>query len=152
MTQFVGDVFNHSLAFIGQCFGSRVEDKVKDVENFLWTAQRVVFAAGFFFLMQGVQPQLSSMTLSFICSAVFVLFPEICFGLGCSLFYRAVPQFLAVATYAKPEVLIVHGTINVISGLVAFTWFEKNYQKDHFFNDAFKEIAKYCAPWVAGAI
>ena len=151
MTQAVGLFTQH--AFAKQCFGSGdVRTKNGDIENFLWTAQRVVFAVGLFFMMRAIQPELSSMTLSMVCNAICFAIPEASLGVGSFLLYRSAHQFFAAATYARPEVLILHGTVNLISGIIALRWFDKNLKKDHLLNEAFSSIAKTLAPKVARSI
>jgi len=153
MTQTVGLFTQHAFAFAKQCFGSGdLRAKNSDIENFLWTAQRVVFAVGLFFVMRGIQPELSSLTLSLICNAICFTIPEASLGVGSFLLYRSAHQFFAAATYARPEVLILHGTVNLISGIIALRWFDKNLNKDHLLNEAFSNIAKTLAPKVARSI
>lgn len=153
MTQAVGLFTQHAFAFAKQCFGSGdVRTKNGDIENFLWTAQRVFFAVGLFFMMRAIQPQLSSLTLSMVCNAICFAIPEASLGVGSFLLYRSAHQFFAAATYARPEVLILHGTVNFISGIIALRWFDKNLNKDHLLNDAFLRLAKTLAPRFAKSI
>lgn len=153
MTQAVGLFTQHTFAFAKQCFGSGdLRAKNSDIENFLWTVQRVVFAVGLFFLMRAIQPELSSMTLSMVCNVICFAMPEASLGVGSFLLYRSAHQFFAGATYARPEVLILHGTVNLISGIIALRWFDRNLNKDHLLNEAFSSIAKALAPKVARSI
>jgi hypothetical protein len=153
MAQAVGLFAQHTFAFAKQCLGSGdVRKKNTDVENFLWTAQRVVFAVGFFFLMRAIKPHLSSMELSLLCNITCFFIPEASLGIGSFLVYRSAHQFFAAASYARPEVLMLHGTINLISGMIALKWFDKNLKDDHFMNDAFSTVAKTLAPRIARSI
>jgi hypothetical protein len=151
MTQSLSHFGEHALAFTRLCLhGTSNYNLAKNKSrDFVWTLQRVAFAAGVFFAMQAVQPLVPVYAMVLLCNAAYYAFPEASLGMGAYLFYRGGLQLMAAAGTASPEIVIMIGSINLISGIVAWKWYDKHFLNDNFFNDLFIRNAEYIAPIAA---
>lgn len=151
MTQSLAIFGQHAVTFTRRCIeGSDDFKKVRaEAGNFIWTAQRVVFAVGVFFAMRATAPYFTLPVACLLANAVYYTAPETSLGMGAYLFYRAGLQFLAASAASSPEILAMYGTVNLISGLIAWKWYDKNLRQDNLINGSFIRVSDYLSPIVA---
>ncbi len=134
----------HTWAFAQQCLGADLNNKEKDVKNFIGTAARVAFAVAVFFTVRAAMPLFSPSELSVLFSLVLIPVPEVGLGLGAYLLSLAARQFLA----ASSGELVLYGAINVISVLAAWMWYDHNYEQPSFVSRRFDWLAEKVFPYV----
>src|SRR5271169_6783408 len=96
MTQSLTHFGEHTVAFARLCFqGTNNYNLAKNKSrDFVWTLQRVGFAAGVFFAMQAVQPLVPVYAMLLLCNVVYYAFPAASLGLGVYLFYSGGLQLM----------------------------------------------------------
>lgn len=144
--QFVGYTQKFAQLYLGE-----PKDAAQHTTNFLWAAQRVIFAVGVFFAMREIQTHLSPLAMTAFTNGLCLAFPEASLGAGVYLFSRGISVLSSCKLSSSVEIAVMVGSANIISGIIAWKWFDRHFQNysRNFFNQFFRWTAESLGPRIA---